>query len=447
MTALVLAMPPGPQPDRFYLYSCPIQITFTGACSVVDAALRGPARRDIADDLSTSTDVRHALARLRDGFRAHVLKTRAGRIDLAAIVGTYDARARQDGFHVLHDWDGKADKVNEDIIPVDVLRYLMEQRGAEPPIQSSLAILLDYYFLHLLALLSLRVWDEGDADSNLERLNGLLAELQGPNGSGHQFVDDAETLILIATSHFELDTSGFGKLLDQVRTLSQSHRRNIALGHASSLGSHLRFGFEVTYGRDTVAARSDNIVDYPWLCFSLATLIKDYARMEDAGARGSTREAVVEGLLNGLSADAGAFVADSPAVLSESGGERSEFGALLQRYRHRLLEEFARYRPSAAAYSPIAFFFNFSHNVLKGMVVDALLWGEPRRLTLNDLLTGIRRGKPEEESKETVARTLMAYARSNPDRIRGRLMPVIVYDPESGHRAFALAMRKMRGEP
>ncbi len=39
----------------------------------------------------------------------------------------------------------------------------------------------------------------------------------------------------------------------------------------------------------------------------------------------------------------------------------------------------------------------------------------------------------------------MAYARSNPDRIRGRLMPVIVYDPESGHRAFALAMRKMRG--
>jgi len=360
------------------------------------------------------------------------------------MVGTYDTRTRRDGFHVLHDWDGKADKINEDIIPVDVLHYLIEQRGGEPPNRSALAILLDYYFLHVLALLSLRLWDEGDGDSNLERLNGLLAELQGPNGSGHQFVDDAETLILIATSHFEADTSGFGRLLDQVRTLNRSHRRNIALGHASSLGCHLRFGFEATYGRDTVAARSDNTVDYPWLCFSLATLIKDYARMEDDGVRDSSREDIAEALLNGLSADAGAFVADPPAVLAESGGERAEFGALFQRYKQGLLEEFARYRPSAGAYSPIAFFFNFSHNVLKGMVVDALLWGEPRKLTLNDLLTGIRRGRLEEESKETVARTLMAYARSNPDRIRGRLMPVIVYDPESGHRAFALAMRKMR---
>jgi hypothetical protein len=427
------------------LYSCPIQITFTEACSVVDAALRGPARLEIADDLSKSTDFRQALIRLRDGLRAHVLRTRTGRIDLAAIVGKYDGRTRQDGFHVLHDWDGRADKVNEDIIPVDVLCYLIEQRGAEQPHRVALGILLDYYFLHLLALLSLRVWDEGDADSNLERLDGLLAELQGPNGSGHRFVDDAETLILIATSHFEVDTSGFGRLLDQVRRLNRSHRRNIALGHASSLGCHLRFGFEATYGRDTVAARSDNTVDYPWLCFSLATLIKEYARLEEEGVRDSTREAIVEALLNGLSADAGAFVADPPAVLAESGGERSEFGALFQRYKQGLLEEFARYRPSVAAYSPIAFFFNFSHNVLKGMVVDALLWGEPRGLTLNDLLTGIRRGRPQEESKETLARTLMAYARSNPDRIRGRLMPVIVYDPESGHQAFALAMRKMRG--
>ena len=31
-----------------------------------------------------------------------------------------------------------------------------------------LAILLDYYFMHVLALLSLSVWDEGDADANLD---------------------------------------------------------------------------------------------------------------------------------------------------------------------------------------------------------------------------------------------------------------------------------------
>jgi hypothetical protein len=37
----------------------------------------------------------------------------------------------------------------------------------------------------------------------------------------------------------------------------------------------------------------------------------------------------------------------------------------------------------------------------------------------------------------------MAYARSNPDRIRGRLMPVIVYDLQAGRRAYSVAMEKL----
>ena len=39
-------------------------------------------------------------------------------------------------------------------------------------------------------------------------------QLQGPDGSGQRFVDDAETLILIATSHFEIVERGYGALLD-----------------------------------------------------------------------------------------------------------------------------------------------------------------------------------------------------------------------------------------
>ena len=92
----------------------------------------------------------------------------------------------------------------------------------------------------------------------------------------------------------------------------------------------------------------------------------------------------------------------------------------------------------------MSFFFNFSHNVLKGTIVDALLWGQPWRLALNDLLCGVPRGGERSALKEKLARTLMGYARANPHRIRGRLMPVIVYDPAVGHRAFALTMRKLR---
>ena len=126
---------------------------------------------------------------------------------------------------MLHDWDGKADHVNDDIIPVDVLDYLTTQRGGEPPDAAALAILLDYYFFHLLALLSLRIWDDGDADANLDRLDALLGRAAGADGSGQRFVDDAETLILIATSHFEIVERGYGALLERVRTLNRRTRR------------------------------------------------------------------------------------------------------------------------------------------------------------------------------------------------------------------------------
>ena len=38
----------------------------------------------------------------------------------------------------------------------------------------------------------------------------------------------------------------------------------------------------------------------------------------------------------------------------------------------------------------------------------------------------------------------MDYARANPHKIRGRLMPVIVYDPAAGRQAYAVAIRKLR---
>ena len=421
------------------------EVTFDGACALIETALRGTARREIVAAVSTSETLGKALLRLRESMRSNVWKTGAHPINLDALVREYDRRTREDSFHVLHDWDGKADRVNEDTIPVDVLNYLIEKRGAEPCAATALAILVDYYFLHVLALLSLRVWDDGDPDGNLDRLNLLLGELQGLNGSGQPFVDNAETLILIATSHFELDERGFGKLLEKVRTLNRSHRTNIALVHAASMGCHLRFGFEATCGRDTIALRDDNTADYPWLCFALATLMSEHSRSPSINVQGVEREAIVEAMLNGLTPDARAFVGDHPpASLAACEAERSEFATLFHRHRQALLEEFERHRPSDHAYSPMCLSFNFSHNILKGTVIDALLWGDAWDLTFNDLLTGSPAGEPKGETKGTLANTLMGYARSSPDRIRGRLTPVITYDPLAGRQAFGVAMRKMK---
>ncbi len=419
-------------------------VSFDGACALLESVLGAGVRREILAGVAASNDFTQALRRLRADMRAHAWKAGGLKIDLADTVSKYDRKTRQDGFHVLHDWDGKADHVNEHIIPIDVLDYLIARRGAEPLDPLVLSILLDYYFLHLVSLLALRIWDEGDADANLDRLNGLLERLQGPDGSGQRFVDDAETLILIATSHFEIVERGYATLLDRVRLLNTAHRERIAQAHAVSMGSHLRFGFEATYGRDTVVMRDDNVADYPWLCFALLTVMQEFARLDAAGASDEDKAPSIEAILNGLSADARAFVGQPPSSLSGSEADRGQFRELFLQHREALVEAFQRYKPASDGYSPLSFFFNFSHNVLKGTVVDALLRGRTWPLTFDDMLTSLARDAAEVTLKQELAVTLMGYARANPDTIRGRPMPVIVYDPATGRDAFAVTMRKIR---
>src|SRR5262249_6425318 len=153
---------------------------------------------------------------------------------------------------------------------------------------------------------------------------------------------------------FELHERGYVTLLERTRALNARHRLRIAAGHAASMGSHLRFGFEATYARDTIVMRDDNVADYPWLCFALSTLMIEYTRLRENGADTAARETVVEALLNGLSADARAFLGQPPSSLSACAAERAGFAARFHAYRGDLLEAFERYRPLAATYSPLS---------------------------------------------------------------------------------------------
>jgi hypothetical protein len=232
-------------------------------------------------------------------------------------------------------------------------------------------------------------------------------------------------------------------LLEQVRSLNDRHQTRIALGHAASMGCHLRFGFEATYGRDTINMRDDNVADYPWLLYALNTLMQQYVRHREHGQAVVPERTLVEALANGLSGDARAFVGKAPSALAQFADEREQFRAAFQRYKDELLAAFEEFRPTERAYSPLNFFFNFSHNVVKGTTIDALLARRPWPLSFNDLLTAGH--DPQKNAvKESLARTLMDYARANPQTIRGRLMPVIVYDPAKGRQAFAVAMKKLR---
>ena len=415
---------------------------FDEACARAADALDGSFRRTLVAELSRGADTRQALGRLRDMMRSNVWRAAGRQIDLDAPIEALDAGCRDVGFHVLHDWDGKADHVNADTIVVDVLSFVLEQRGTGPASASVVSILVDYYFAYLLMLLATSVLGDPQADAHLDRLNDLVGRLQGPDGSGQLFAADAETLFLIGTSHFEVRDAAYDTLLERTRALGDAHRLAIAMGHAATLGGHLRFGYEVTYVKSYPLMRDDNGVDYRWLLFALAVLLEEYERVHASGATGPARERLVEAILNGLSADPGAFAGETPhPSLAPCAEEWSTLRDRLQRHRQDLAVEFRSLRPLDRAYSPISLFFNFSHNVLKGTLADALLWGEAWHISFNDLLTGTKPGDPKGAAREKLARTLMAYARSSPDSIGGRLAPVIVYDPPAGRRAFAETMR------
>lgn len=404
-------------------------MAFDRACALLESALTGDARAALLDAIGAvhggASGLRRLCAALDTNFRGTGPDYRA----LGDCIRHHDTRTRDDGFHVLHDWDGKADRFNPHTIPVDVAEFTIRQGGGAP---LAPALLLDYYYVNLLALLSLRAWDTGDPDGNLDRLDGLLAQLQGTGGSGHRFADRAATLLLIATAHYEPDERGYGSLLEKVRGLNPPHRLAIAVDHATAIGAHLRFGFEATYGRDTGSMRDDNVADYPWLRFALSTVMQAYTAGDEVSA---------EALVNGLCPDPRVFFGRPPA--GGANPERTAFRERFEVHRGELLETFERFRPGERAYSPLGFFFNFSHNVVKGAVIDALARGRPWRASLNDLFTALPRD-PDERTE--LATTLMAYARHSPDRIRDRLMPVIVYDPRTGRRAFGHAMRVLKEE-
>lgn len=399
--------------------------------TLLDSGMRPALVRTLASK-DTMAD---ALSALRRAMRSHVWTISGRSVPLTAAIQAADADTRREGFHALHDWDGIADDVNPEIIPVDVLDFVRACRPHDRPSAAALAILVDYYFFHLASLLALRVWDTPDPSAALGDVGTVLNALQGPEGSGQPFVADPETLLLIATSHYEPDEHGYDLLLDRVRALPRAQREAIALGHAASLGAHLRFGFLATYGRQTGEMRSDNVADYPWLIWSVEVAVDTIEDLSPDALAGPRGRQWTEAL-------AGSLTADTDALLTHP-----SLGPRLRALLPRLMPALTALSPGDDAYTPLALFFNFSHNLIKGTVVDAVLRDAPWTVSYNDLLTGESGGRSPLTSRAALARVLMEYARRSPQRIRGELLPVIVYEPEAGRECHAAMMSVLRQLP
>ncbi len=420
--------------------------SFTEASAGLQAALTGGTRKAILDEVSKAKTFDRAARHLRDFMRAHRFDAGGTALFSGRWVKHLDHVTRGEGLHALHDWDGKADRFNDDTIPVEVTNFV--ERMIRPKDHAEgrfvLALLLDYYLAHLLGLLALRAWDEGDANRNLSTISLLLTALQGPEGGGQVFARSAETLILIATSHFEPDVTAYDRLLAKIETLDEPHRLTLSRAHAKILGCHLRFGLEVTCAGDIAALRDDNVPDYPWLGFALRTLLEAYAACAGSEETTAERQGISEALLIGLMPDASAFLGTrAPEALASRVSDLARIRELFARHRPNLLADFATHRPALTEYSPLSFTFNFPHNLVKGIVVDAARRGTPWPLALEDLVTALPRAEELDIARRSLATTLMGYALASPDTIRGRPHPAIVCDPAAGLRAFDATIQQL----
>ena len=417
---------------------------FEDACALLERALVGGVRRSILDVAEAAGDADSALRRLRDGMRRHIFKTASEPLVLDGAVRAFDSATREEGFHVLHAWDHGQHVFTKDNTPVLLLDRFARSRVPTRSERWPLSLLLDHYFFYLLAVMAMRSWDEGDANENLDRLTGLIRHLQGPHGSGHSFVEDAETAVLMAISHFHPDESAYLRLLDKIRTLDRAHRIKFALAESAVLASHLRWGFPVLYQRDLGRMRGDNVGDYPWLQFSVGSLVTEYTRMREEDASVEERERVVEGLLDALTPDPWAFTGKPPEALVPYAEEHSELKEQLDRYRGDLLEEFQRLSPTKDAFSPYSFHCNFPHNAIMAKVAIALVDPAAPNLPLNAMFSRQPSEDPDADVPELLARTLMHYSGERPDRLGRHGARLIIYDPNVGLRYFRMAVKTLR---
>lgn len=412
-------------------------------CDALEGVLTGDGRARILDAVARKGGLDHALRRLRTHMSAHAFE--GFDPETGKLVRRLDQRTRQDGFRVLHAWNHHTHRFTDDIVPVLLLDFFERAKVQEPDARVALAILLDWYFLHLLSLCAMRAWDTPDAGATLDRITRMVAELQGEHGSGHRFVADAETLVIYALSQFHPDEHAYDRVIEKVATLSERHRVDFCRVSAAVLGAHLRWGLWLMYGRDVARMRQDNVGDYPWLLYSVRTLLRAWADRLDAGGDAEPgaheeRGRVLESLLLGLAADPWAFTGRPPPALADHAAEHEEVRALLQTHGARLIDDLESLRPQRDRYAPLSLHFNFPHNAVVAVVTLALLESRPQALPLNALFEPHLDTGPGEETQEGLARALTAFSRGSPDRLGHRGAMLVAYDPLSAMRSYAMTI-------
>lgn len=473
--------------------SPPSRDTFHELVERLEALLTGDARQEVvaaclkrrgAPRGASGRCADSALSLLRREFARDSLPGPHGGQGLSGLIAELERQTQADGFHILRDWDGRARRFVSDPVSVAMLdfaarmhsataadpraqQYAAEAGIAGPEISRSLALLVDHFVLFVIALLVMRAWDGDQPEADLACIQRLIDELQGPDGSGHRFVAGPESLMWIAVSNYHPDDDAYNRLLDKVRGLDATWQLRFATNGAHVLGTHLRWGLEAYYKRDFDLLRRDNVADYPWLLYSVSTVMARYDELVAGGAGAASRgaesssaapealDSLALALLNGLTADPPGLTFEVPPALEPHAEERATFVERFSAHRAELLERFAQFRPDESQYSPVAFHFNFPHNAMKAALAMRLAGISVPDLPLDALFEapaahpaeGLAGLGPTGEAGAggrdglilRYAQALDAYSRANPETIRDRRVMVLAYNVAAGLRMYRAA--------
>jgi hypothetical protein len=409
-------------------------MNLTDAFPVLEHALCETTRVEILDAVQRSRDSATAIARLRTRMREHAFPTSGATIALDRIVHDLDRRTRAEGFHALQSWDYHAHRFVEDSTAVLMLNRVASRGASGVAERVVLSALLDQYFLWILGLLALRAWDGEDPNASLDHVTDLLRLLKPAREHRSALVDDAALLLLLAVSQYHPQEQAYDALLERVRSLDKAHRTRVAVYTAATLGGHLRWGFRFMYHHDVVRMRDDNVVDYPWLFFSLETLLDSYAEACDNGASDADTAVITTALINGLTADPW-MLTDERSLSPECHRQwRQRVGQRLSQCHSRLLTRIAAHRPDAKRYSPLNFDCNYLHNLVVAMVELATTEASSQE-SLDSLLTAADGGAIHALES---ARRLARYAACTAQAVGGAAL--IAYDSFNGSKCFDVAL-------
>lgn len=416
------------------------------AADRVEEMLGGTFRHDVVEDALAAGGIGPGLRRIRAGMQAHAFEGGGVRHELKDVIDRLDRRTRSEGFRVLHSWDFRKLEFSRENTPVIMLDYFAGIGMVEGTDREVLRLLLDYYFFHVLILLAMRAWDAENPTAYFDRVDGLIERLQGAGGSGHRFVEHAETLLVLGVSQFHPEEAAYDRLVEKVWALdSEARRVRFARLGTAVLAAHLRWGFGVMYRRDVGRMRDDNVGDYPWLLTATLELLRAYGRQVEAGVPEEERRPVVEALVNGLTPDPWAFFDRIPPALAGYADERDEFLETFRGHLGTLLPEIERLRPTSDHYSPLQLHFNFPHNAMVAKALIALHRGSDLNLPIDALFRGPVAGdEVEDRMTAEFAQTLMRYSGMNPEGYDQHGAMFVVYDPKAGLRHFNMAVSVIR---